>query len=83
MIWKHAHQEAMFAAAEAHDDRGIGPTTRIDVFAAIDVELDLFFKPIGAAGFYTGRAVVVTGRSPPASGRVSGGRSWRMGSLRS
>ena len=53
MIWEHAHQEAMFAAAEAHDDLGIETSVRIDVFAAIDAaDIDLFFKPIGAAGLY-------------------------------
>jgi Zn-dependent peptidase ImmA (M78 family) len=68
----------MFAAAEAHDDLGIDPTTRIDVFAAIDVELDLFFKPIGAAGFYMpadlfgAPGIIVNSHHPLALQRYSG-----------
>lgn len=53
MTWKQAHQEAMFAAAEAHDEYGVDASERIDVFATIDAaNIDLFFKPIGAAGLY-------------------------------
>jgi hypothetical protein len=42
----------MFAAAEVHDELGIDTSARIDVFAAIERDVDLFFKPIGAAGLY-------------------------------
>jgi Zn-dependent peptidase ImmA (M78 family) len=53
VIWKHAHQEAMFAAAEAHEEYNVDTSTRIDIFATIDsAEIDLAFKPIGAAGLY-------------------------------
>lgn len=53
MTWKQAHQEAMFAAAEAHDEYGVDTSRRIDVFATIDAaSIDLLFKPIGAAGLY-------------------------------
>lgn len=53
MIWKHAHQEAMFAAAEAHEEHDVDTSARIDVFAIIDsAGIDLAFKPIGAAGLY-------------------------------
>jgi Zn-dependent peptidase ImmA (M78 family) len=53
VIWKHAHQEAMFAAAEAHEEYNVDTSARIDVFATIDsAEIDLAFKPIGAAGLY-------------------------------
>jgi Zn-dependent peptidase ImmA (M78 family) len=53
VIWKHAHQEAMFAAAEAHDELGVDTSSRIDIFATIDTAgTDLMFKPIGAAGLY-------------------------------
>jgi len=43
----------MFAAAEVHEEFGIDTHTRIDVFATIDAaNIDLFFKPIGAAALY-------------------------------
>jgi Zn-dependent peptidase ImmA (M78 family) len=80
LIWKHAHQEAMFAAAEAHEDLGVDTAARIDIFAAIDVELDLFFKPIGAAGFYmpvdrfdgNAAGIIVNSDHPLALQRYSG-----------
>jgi Zn-dependent peptidase ImmA (M78 family) len=79
LIWKHAHQEAMFAVAEFHDDYGIDATKRIDVFTAIDdVDLDLFFRPIGAAGLYLPRdlfeapGIVLNSDHPLALQRYSG-----------
>lgn len=54
MTWREAHEEAMYAAAEAHDELGIDASNRIDVFAVIEgLELDLLFRPLrGASGLY-------------------------------
>lgn len=69
----------MFAVAEFHDHHGIDATKRIDVFAAIDdAELDLFFRPIGAAGLYLpshlfeAPGILLNSDHPPALQRYSG-----------
>jgi Zn-dependent peptidase ImmA (M78 family) len=52
--WREAHQQAMFAAADAHDQLGIDADHRIDVFRIIEeVELALMFRPLrGVSGLY-------------------------------
>jgi hypothetical protein len=52
MTWREAHEEGMFAAAEAHDRLDIDTGQRIDVFKAIeDLGLALLFRPLrGLAG---------------------------------
>jgi Zn-dependent peptidase ImmA (M78 family) len=64
MNWREAHQEAMFAAADAHEELQLDTTHRIDVFAAIDgLGLELLFRPLrGASGLYV-----------PGSNRTDGG----------
>ncbi len=54
MNWREAHEEAMFAAAETHDELGLDATQRIDVFAVIEgLGLELLFRPLrGASGLY-------------------------------
>jgi hypothetical protein len=54
MRWSEAHEEAMFAAAEAHEELEIDPHSPIDIFAAIRAEgLDLLFRPLrGLSGLY-------------------------------
>ena len=54
MNWREAHEEAMFAAAEAHEDLAVDTGREIDVFAAIEsIGLELLFRPLaGAAGLY-------------------------------
>lgn len=54
MNWREAHEEAMYAAAEAHDELDIDATRRIDVFAAVDaLDVALLFRPLRAAsGLY-------------------------------
>lgn len=54
MNWREAHEEAMFAAADAHDELQLGTTGRIDVFGAIlGLGLELLFRPLRAAsGLY-------------------------------
>lgn len=67
MTWREAHEEAMYAAAEAHDELGLDATNRIDVFGVIEgLKLDLLFRPLrGASGLYVpdppyGGGVLVT-----------------------
>lgn len=64
MTWHEAHEEAMYAAAEAHDELGIDATNRIDVFGVIEgLKLDLLFRPLrGASGLYV--------PAPPSGGGV-------------
>jgi Zn-dependent peptidase ImmA (M78 family) len=52
--WQEAHQEAMFAAAEAHHELAVETNERIDVFQIIEnVELALMFRPLrGVSGLY-------------------------------
>jgi Zn-dependent peptidase ImmA (M78 family) len=52
--WRQAHQEAIIAAADAHDELDIDAFARIDVFAAMAHErLKLIFKPLaGCAALY-------------------------------
>jgi Zn-dependent peptidase ImmA (M78 family) len=54
MSWREAHEQAMFAAAEAHDRLEIDTEERIDVFAAIErIGLELVFRPLcGLSGLY-------------------------------
>lgn len=54
MNWREAHEEAMLAAAEAHDELGIDASRRIDVFAAIEtLQVALLFRPLrGVSGLY-------------------------------
>src|SRR5438067_1041506 len=54
MRWRQAHQEAIIAAADAHDELDIDAFARIDVFAAMAQErLKLIFKPLaGCAALY-------------------------------
>jgi Zn-dependent peptidase ImmA (M78 family) len=54
MNWREAHEEAMFVAAEAHEDLAVDTGREIDVFAAIEsLGLELLFRPLaGAAGLY-------------------------------
>jgi Zn-dependent peptidase ImmA (M78 family) len=54
MNWREAHEEAMFAASQAHDELDIKTTERIDVFGVIaSLGLDLIFRPVGgASGLY-------------------------------
>jgi hypothetical protein len=47
MRWREAHQEAMLAAADAHDELDIDAFARIDVFRAMASDrLKLIFKPL-------------------------------------
>lgn len=54
MNWREAHEEGMFAAAEAHEELGVNPRRQIDIFAAIrDAGLELLFRPLrGVSGLY-------------------------------
>lgn len=54
MNWRQAHQEAMYLAAEAHEEYAVDTLRRIDVFAVIAAAgIKLLFRPLGhAAGFY-------------------------------
>jgi Zn-dependent peptidase ImmA (M78 family) len=54
MNWREAHEEAMFAAADAHEELRLDTTQRIDVFATIEgLGLELLFRPLrGASGLY-------------------------------
>ncbi len=54
MTWSEAHEEAMFAAADAHDELRLDATQRIDVFAAIEgLGLELLFRPLrNVSGLY-------------------------------
>lgn len=54
MNWREAHEEAMFAAADAHEELRLDTTRRIDVFATIEeIGLELLFRPLrGASGLY-------------------------------
>jgi Zn-dependent peptidase ImmA (M78 family) len=56
MNWREAHEEAMFVAADAHEDLEIDTRREIDVFTAIEgLGLELLFRPLaGAAGLYVG-----------------------------
>jgi Zn-dependent peptidase ImmA (M78 family) len=51
---REAHEEAMFAAADAHEELQLDTRHRIDVFAAIEgLGLELLFRPLrGASGLY-------------------------------
>lgn len=80
MNWADAHREAMFAAAEAHEDLDVDCFGRIDVFRAIDrAGLKLSFRPIDHAALYIppllgGRpGVLVNSNHPLALQRYSGG----------
>jgi len=52
--WRQAHQEAIIAAADAHDELDIDAFARIDVFAAMAHQrLKVIFKPLaGCAALY-------------------------------
>jgi Zn-dependent peptidase ImmA (M78 family) len=54
MNWREAHEEAMFAAADAHEELQLDTTRRIDVFWTIEhLGLELLFRPLrGASGLY-------------------------------
>jgi Zn-dependent peptidase ImmA (M78 family) len=54
MRWRQAHQEAMIAAADAHNALEIDTFARVDVFQAMTQErLKLIFKPLsGCAALY-------------------------------
>jgi len=54
MNWRDAHEEAMFAVADAHEELQVDTTHRIDVFATIEgLGLELLFRPLqGASGLY-------------------------------
>jgi Zn-dependent peptidase ImmA (M78 family) len=56
MNWREAHEEAMFVAADAHEDLEIDTSREVDVFTAIEsLGLELLFRPLaGAAGLYVG-----------------------------
>jgi hypothetical protein len=57
--WREAHEEGMFAAAEAHEELGVNPRRQIDIFAAIrDAGLELLFRPLrGVSGLLCRQAV--------------------------
>jgi hypothetical protein len=81
MNWREAHEEAMFVAADAHEDLEIDTSREIDVFAAIeDLGLDLLFRPLsGAAGLYVGPSadrpggILINSRHRRARQRYTGG----------
>lgn len=54
MIWRQAHQQAMLAAADAHEDGALDTFSRIDVFEAMsDAGLKVTFRPLaGCAALY-------------------------------
>jgi Zn-dependent peptidase ImmA (M78 family) len=54
VTWSQAHEQAMFAAADAHDELGLDSTQRIDVFGVIEgLGLELLFRPLrGISGLY-------------------------------
>lgn len=79
MRWGEAHEEAMFAAAEAHEELKIDPRAPIDIFAAIRAEgLELLFRPLrGISGLYLPEAqgisagVLVSSHHPLARQRLT------------
>jgi IrrE N-terminal-like domain len=81
MNWREAHEEAMFIAADAHEDLEIDISREIDVFTAIeDFDLDLLFRPLaGAAGLYVGPdggrpgGILINSRHRRARQRYTGG----------
>jgi Zn-dependent peptidase ImmA (M78 family) len=53
MNWPEAHQQAMFAAYEAHEDLGLDTFRRIDVFQAMhEAGLKLIFRQLDCAALY-------------------------------
>jgi len=79
MNWREAHEEAMFAASQAHDELEIETTRQIDVFSAIaSLGLDLIFRPLRDASglFFPGptraeSGVLVTSNHPLAKQRFT------------
>jgi hypothetical protein len=54
MLWRQAHQQAMIAAAEAHEEARVDSFSRIDVFEAVsELGMKLTFRPLaGCAALY-------------------------------
>jgi Zn-dependent peptidase ImmA (M78 family) len=81
MNWREAHEEAMFVAADAHEDLAIDTSREIDVFAAIEgLGLELLFRPLsGAAGLYVSPdadrpgGILINSRHRRARRRYTGG----------
>lgn len=81
MNWREAHEEAMFVAADAHEELAIDTSREIDVFAAIEgLRLELLFRPLaGAAGLYVGPeadrpgGILINSRHRRARQRYTGG----------
>lgn len=79
MTWREAHEEGMFAAADAHDQLRISTDRRIDVYKAIeDVGLTLLFRPLrGVAGLYapptppSGGGILISALHPPSRQRFT------------